>query len=260
MISVCMPYWNERELLKFNLQRMTRHYDDLEFELSICDDGSLGADRLRSIAKWIPPKARVVVTELPYHLGRRSPITALTRAIEASHEDHIFVSLAQAYHLDPILREVERFYEHRNKAFYALAIRTARLSQEMSAALMQNITHPMGVRRNLPDADRGSRKEIYWLQEEASARQVSAASFVFHRKLWDTRYKGDVDLTGGVGREAEYLATSILDGADVCAWSRGTVCFLDRQLLPATPIQTAKNEEQMAAYLSERDYHVKHQL
>lgn len=100
MISICMPYFNRRELLSRTLASFDRLYDDIE--VSICDDGS----------KEAPLAPGCIVTTLERKDHALNPCVPINTAVNASHGDIIVLTNPENEHRDdvlsPMLEELNR--------------------------------------------------------------------------------------------------------------------------------------------------------
>lgn len=110
MISVCAPYWNDQAGLDRMAEMYWRLYEDLNPQLSICDDGSPEPARIPQVGRGSP--ADVVLTRLPRKREPLNPCTPINRAVNASTRDIIALTKTKLVHDGPVLHEMLGMLTH----------------------------------------------------------------------------------------------------------------------------------------------------
>lgn len=98
MISLCMPYYMRQDALDRSLTSLRKHYEDGQYEIVICDDGSP-----------IPVRAPAcVVTSLPIKDHALNPCVPMNRAVARSSGDVIVLTSPEIEHPTPVLDAMAR--------------------------------------------------------------------------------------------------------------------------------------------------------
>lgn len=92
-ISICMPYWMRARELTRSMLAYDKLYPDLDFEFSICDDGSL--DPL------VEPRARI--TRLVAKGHALNPCVPINRAVRNATRDIIVLTNPEVEHRERVL-------------------------------------------------------------------------------------------------------------------------------------------------------------
>lgn len=94
MISVCVPHWNRPAELERMYREYAILYAGLDFEFSVCDDGSRG---------HVPGPPRGVLTVLPAKDHALNPCVPLNAAVANSSGDIIVLTGPEIEHRTPVL-------------------------------------------------------------------------------------------------------------------------------------------------------------
>lgn len=97
MISICVPHWNRPA----ELERMYREYmvlySDLDFDFSVCDDGS---------EPPVPYPPRGILTVLPYKDHALNPCVPLNVAVANARGDILVLTGPEIQHPNLVLQEM----------------------------------------------------------------------------------------------------------------------------------------------------------
>lgn len=212
--SVCMPYYERKELLRFCYLRLAHLYFQCPQELYrvfICDDGSPA--RLERF-----PDS---TSRLPAHTGMRNPAAAINTVIAAANTDWIVLTNPEIFHVDPILLEAKEFFEKPQNKDTLFCGRVIHLGEKWTNQLKEDPTmNPATLE------DRGSPSwGRWWTSHPDFAPKPYHNLFVFHRSLWERIGGIPYEYMAGLGWEDEDLRESFLQIAPAY-WSQSTVAHL----------------------------------
>ena len=97
MISVCAAYWKRQSELDRMVENFAAVYPDLDYELSICDDGS-PEPAVR------PESDRLILTHLPRKTIPLNPCRPLNVAVARSQGSLIVLTNPEIEHREPVLQ------------------------------------------------------------------------------------------------------------------------------------------------------------
>jgi hypothetical protein len=102
-ISVCVPYWDRKQMLDDMFAMYARLYPHLPIEMSVCDDGT-------PLPAVVPDG--VVLTRLKRKTIPLNPCVPINRAVAASTGDIIVLTNPEIQHTQPVLDEMLGLLEH----------------------------------------------------------------------------------------------------------------------------------------------------
>jgi glycosyltransferase involved in cell wall biosynthesis len=100
MISLILPYWQRQAAAVAGLESLARHYQGLDLEVVVVDDGSPEP----FIAPALPLRLKVVT--LPKKTVALSPCVPLNRGVAASSGSVVALSCVEMIHVRPVLGQM----------------------------------------------------------------------------------------------------------------------------------------------------------